>query len=123
MLKDRTNEYYTGLLHYLQGTDDAKLTGGQKYNDTPPSFPWMYFTQISGAGRLHTLSNTEEGMYVCYQVELYNKTSINALRIMANNARVYMFSQGFRTETFRPMDNVADRKINRFVMTFIKLET
>ena len=83
----------------------------------------MYFTQISGAGRLHTLSNTEEGMYVCYQVELYNKTSINDLRKMANNARVYMFSQGFRTETFRPMDNVSDRKINRFVMTFVKLET
>lgn len=130
MVKDRTNEYYTDLLTYMQsGTSEdfpqtyPKLTGGMKYTNTPPSFPWMYMVQIDGRGTAYTLSNGENAVYLAYQIELYEKESLGRCRLMANKCREWLVGSGFQITYFNPVDNVSDRSINRFVIRVAKIET
>ncbi len=130
MVKDRTNQYYTELLEYMQGTPSEefpqtypKLTGGMKYSNTPPSFPWMYMTQIDGRGTAYTLSNGENAISLAYQIEFYDKESLGRCRLMANKAREWLVGTGFQITYFNPVDNVSDRSINRFVIRVTKFES
>lgn len=129
MVKDKTNQYYTELLTHMKSgsTDDfpttyADMTGGSKYTNTPPNFPWMFMKQIGGEGTAYTLSNGEDAINLAYQIEFYEKTSANTCRLMANKAREWWVEQGFRITYFSPMDNISDRTINRFVIRVAKIE-
>lgn len=122
MVKDNTNQYYTDLLKHLQ-TEYAGLQGGQVYKAIPPSFPYMYFKQIEGSGALPTLSNTEEGINFGCEIKFYSNKSASEVRNIANTARGYMVSAGFRCAYFSPVENVSDSSIQQFVARFTKLDT
>lgn len=123
MVKDRTNYYYTKLLEGLQALYDG-MDGAQENNDSPPSFPYMYFFQINGEGAIGTLSGTEDGINLAYEVRFYSKTSPDDVRKIANSARAIMIEKlDFQCAYFRPMENVKDKTIYQFITRFAKLET
>ena len=122
MVKDNTNQYYTDLLKHLQ-TKYTSLQGGQVYKATPLSFPYMYFKQIEGSGALLTLSNTEKGINFGCEIKFYSNKSASEVRNIANAARGYMVSNGFRCTYFSPVENISDSSIQQFIARFTKLDT
>lgn len=123
MVEDKTNYYYTKLLDGLQTLYEG-MDGSQEKNDSPPSFPYMYFFQISGEGAIGTLSGTEDGINLAYEVRFYSKSSPNNVRKIANSARAIMIEKlDFRCTYFQPLENVADSTIYQFITRFAKLET
>ena len=123
MVKDNTNHYYTTLLESLR-KKYTEMDGSQKRNDSPPTFPYMYFHQIDGSGALRTLSGTEKGINLAYEIRFYSKKSPNDVRNIANMAREIMVETlGFSCSYFKPEDNVSDSAINQFIARFTKLET
>ena len=119
MVKDRVNYYYTQLLETLQ--DGYKgMDGSQKYNGSPPSFPYMYFKQIGGSGALATLSGTEEGIDLAIEIRLYSIK--NDVRSMANAARTWAVGNGFHIDYFSPEDNISDISINQFIVRISKTD-
>lgn len=122
MVEDRTNYYYTQLLDNLANTYSG-MDGSQEKNDAPPSFPYMYFKQLNGSTELTTLSGTEDGISLTYEIRFYSSVSPNDVRNIANSARKIMLDMGFSCDYFRPDDNVSDSEIKRFITRFSKLET
>lgn len=123
MVEDRTNYYYTKLLDGLQALYEG-MDGSQEKNDSPPSFPYMYFFQIGGDGAIGTLSGTEDGINLAYEVRFYSKSSPNNVRKIANSARAIMIEKlDFRCTYFQPLENVTDSTIYQFITRFAKLET
>ena len=123
MIKDNTNHYYTVLLDSLQ-EQYSGMDGSKKNNDSPPTFPYMYFRQIDGTGALRTLSGTEMGVNLAYEIHFYSKKSPNDVRNIANAARKIMVETlGFNCSYFQPENNVSDSSINQFITRFTKLET
>lgn len=123
MVEDRTNYYYTKLLSGLQDLYKG-MDGSQENNDSPPSFPYMYFFQINGEGAIGTLSGTEDGINLAYEVRFYSRISPNDVREIANSARAIMVENlDFRCTYFQPLENVKDKTIYQFITRFAKLET
>lgn len=123
MVKDRTNYYYTKLLGGLQELYMG-MDGSQEINGSPPSFPYMNFFQINGEGAIGTLSGTEDGINLAYEVRFYSRTSPNDVREIANSARAIMIEKlDFQCAYFRSMENVKDKTIYQFITRFAKLET
>lgn len=119
MVSDKHNQIYTDLLNHMKSIY-PKLKGGTKYDGNEPKFPYLYFYQIDGTTRLTTLSNTEDGISLVFQIEIYTKGGDNEARKMANEVRAYMISQGFRCMNFIPMQGNSD--VSRFVMRYGRLD-
>lgn len=122
MVKDRTNYYFTQLLGGLQALYNG-MDGSQEKNDSPAIFPYMYFKQINGSIALKTLSGTEDGINLAYEIRFYSKKSPNDVRSIANSAREIMNNLGFDCDYFQPEENVSNSKIKQFITRFSKLET
>jgi hypothetical protein len=112
---------YTELYDYLK-TAFPKLKASQNYNSNPQSFPYMYFFQIDGTTAISTLSDTEDGVSLAFQIEFYTNTSMNDARKIANDARNWMIENSFRCAYFNPVPNVTNSKVNRFVTRFSRLD-
>lgn len=121
-VKDNFNGYYNDLILRLQEEYPA-MRGGTVYKATPPSFPYMYFSQIDGSTALTTLSCTEDGINLGLQTEIYSKVSAEDARGIANSVRGTMIGFGFRCIYFKPVANIGDTSIHRFMARFEKLET
>lgn len=121
-VEDNFFGYYNDLILKLQ-EEYPTMKGGTVYKATPPSFPYIYFSQIGGSTALTTLSGTEEGIDLGLQTEIYSKVSAADARNIANSTRQKMIKFGFTCNYFRPEDNIGDTTIHRFVARFEKLET
>lgn len=121
-VKDNFNSYYNDLILGLK-EEYPEIKGGTVYKGTPPSFPYLYFTQIGGSTSLTTLSGTEDGIDLGLQTEIYSKVSAANARSIANSVRGKMVEFGFHCTYFKPVDNIGDTSIHRFVARFEKLET
>lgn len=122
MVKDNTNKHFTDLLLFLKKRYKG-IAGGQVYKTTPPSFPYMYFKQIDGSTALGTLSNTEDGINLGYEIKFYSKKSPDDVRKIANSAREHMIGNGFNCAYFSSVENVSDSSVFQFLTRFSKLET
>ena len=121
-VKDNYNAYYTKLLNALK-VDYPTLSAGTVYKNTPPKLPYFYFKQIHGTTALTTMSCTEDGINLAFQVDFYSKVSMAEVRGMAVLARRVMTEMGFQCNYFEQMDNTGDTSIYRWVTRFEKLET
>ena len=123
MIKDMTNTYYTKLMEALK-FDYEKISGSQKYVETPPSFPSLYFKQLGAEDTLLTLSGKADGNNLAYEVQIYSNKSNTEARNIANAVRKIMCEDlDFTCTYFQPVENVGTTSINRFVTRFTKLET
>lgn len=119
MVKDKNNQIYTGLMEYMKDIY-PKLKSSQTYPDSPPSFPYLYFFQIDSPTALRTLSNTEDGVHLSFQIELYSDKGMNEARKMADDVREYMISEGF--ECKRHMPSQVPSNSSRFITVFYRLD-
>lgn len=118
MVADKNNKIFTKLMDFLKGEYD-RVYGGQK-SETAPKLPYVYFFQINGSTKLTTLSNTEDGVNLAFQIEVYSDKGMNDARKIANSIREYMIADGFRCNTFRPDSNSTD--VSRFITRFERLD-
>lgn len=118
MVTDKHNKIYTELLQHMKDTYPT-IKGGTEYKDTPPSLPYMYFFQIDASTRLTTLSDTEDGINLAFQIEFYGKGK-DEVRKMANTARSFMISEGFRCQAFMPSQ--VPTNVSRFLTRFGRLD-
>ena len=119
MVQDKNNKIYTELLQSMKVIYPA-LNGGTVLPDEPPKFPYMYFKQIDGATRLTTLSNTEDGINLAFQIEVYTDKGMNLARKISNSIREYMVSEGFRVRVFNPLQTGSN--VSRFVGRYERLD-
>ena len=119
MVKDKHNQIYTELITYMREIYPS-LKGGTVYDENQPKLPFLYFYQIDGSTRLTTLSNTEDGINLAFQIEIYTKDGMNKAREMANSVREFMISKGFRCRAFLPMDGKSN--VSRFVGRYERLD-
>ena len=118
MVKDKTNQIYTELVQSLKD-EYPKLKSGQVYPDTPPKLPYLYFFQIDAPTVLRTLSNTEDGVNLAFQIEVYSDKDMNDARTIANKVRAYMIGEGFECKTFMPSQQPS---VSRFITRFSRLD-
>lgn len=118
MVKDKTNEIYTGLIEYLREIY-PKLKCGQTYNENEVNFPFVYFFLLDEPTKLTTLSRTEDGVNLVYQIEVYTKDGGNNARKIAHDVRTYMVSQGFLVRNFMPIPSPSN--VSRFVGRYERL--
>lgn len=118
MVKDKNNEIYTKLLRHIQGLYPA-VNGGTAFSEKT-KLPFMHFTQLDGSTKLTTLSNTEDGINLAFQIDVYTNTGMNLARNIANDIRAYMISEGFRCRNFMPIDQPSN--VSRFVGRYERLD-
>ena len=121
MIKDPTNKYFDGLSKALKAKY-KDITGSQIFKQTPAKFPCFYFKQLDGTTALQTLSQTEDGISVSYEIRLYSTVSAADVRKMANAAREYMIESGFNCIMFQPFENLIDGSVYQFIGRFRKIE-
>lgn len=119
MVKDKHNQIYDDLYSHMK-ENYPTLKGGTVYNGNDVKFPFLYFYQIDGTTRLTTLSNTEDGINLAFQIEIYTKDGANKAREMANEIRSHMISKGFRCRDFRPLNSDSD--VSRFIGRYERLD-
>lgn len=118
MVTDKNNKIYTELMEFLK-SEYPKIDGGTK-SEAPPTLPYVYFFQLDGRTRLTTLSNTEDGVTLAFQIEIYSDKGMNDARKIANSVRGYMIADGFRCRRFSPDQNSSN--VSRFVTRFQRLD-
>ena len=118
MVSDKHNQIYTELFNYMKSIYPA-LHGGTNYRDGESKLPYLYFFQLDAPTRLTTLSNTEDGISLGFQIEIYSDKE-NTSRIMSNSVREYMIEQGFRCRGFRPIQSASN--VSRFVGRYERLD-
>ena len=119
MVADKHNKIYTALYEYMKDLY-PKLKGGTVYPESEAKLPYMYFFQLDSPTRLTTLSNTEDGINLAFQIEIYSKDGNNNARKMAGDVREFMISDGFRCRTFMPVESASN--VSRFVTRFERLD-
>jgi len=118
MVTDKNNKIYTELMEFLK-SEYPKIDGGTK-SEAPPTLPYVYFFQLDARTRLTTLSNTEDGVTLAFQIEIYSDKGMNDARKIANSVREYMIADGFRCRRFSPDQNSSN--VSRFVTRFQRLD-
>ena len=115
MVTDKNNKIYTELMEFLK-SEYPKIDGGTK-SEAPPVLPYVYFFQLDARTRL---SNTEDGVTLAFQIEIYSDKGMNDARKIANSVREYMIADGFRCRRFSPDQNSSN--VSRFVTRFQRLD-
>lgn len=118
MVEDKHNKIYTELLTYMRNIY-PNFYGGSTY-DEKCKLPYMYFSQIDGATGITTLSNTEDGINLAFQIEIYTDNGINMARKMSNDIRSFMIENGFRCRNFMPLQSLTN--VSRFVGRYERLD-
>lgn len=118
MVEDKTNKIYTELLNHMKDLY-PNLNGGQTFSEKS-KLPYMHFVFLDAPTRLTTLSNTEDGVNLAFQIDIYSDSGMNMARKMSTSIRDYMVSEGFRCRTFRPI--VQPTNISRFVGRYERLD-
>lgn len=116
MVQDKVNKIYTDLYNHMKSLY-PKLGGGTEYNEKV-KLPFMHFFLIDNPTVLTTLSNTEDGTNLSFQIDVYTKDDNE--REMANDIRSYMISEGFTCRQFMPFQQSSD--VSRFVTRFRRLD-
>lgn len=119
MVEDKNNKIYTELYDYMKSLYPS-LKGGTSLEDTPTKLPYLYFFQLDAPTRLTTLSNTEDGINLAFQIEIYTKGGKNEARKMANDVRAFMIEEGFRCRNFLPIQDTSN--VSRFVGRYERLD-
>lgn len=119
MVKDKTNQIYTELVEAIRDSYPS-LKSGMTYPETTPKFPYLYFFQIDAPTALRTLSNTEDGVNLAFQIEIYSDKGMNDARKIANEVRAYMIGEGFECKTFMPSQQPSN--VSRFLTRFRRLD-
>lgn len=119
MVKDNHNKVYTELMTYLKGLY-PDIVGSTVYSETAPKFPYVFFFQVDAPTALTTLSQTEDGVSVSYQVEVYSDKGSNTARKISNSVRLFMTDQGFVCRRFRPIER--NSAISQFVSIYNRLD-
>ena len=120
MVQDKNNMIFTNLMDYLK-TEYPKIDGGTKADtEKIPSFPYVYFFQIDASTRLTTLSNTEDGINLAFQIEVYTDKGINKAREISNAIRNFMIEEGFICQTFNPVQIPSN--VSRFIARYGRLD-
>ena len=119
MVSDKHNQIYTALYNYMKKIYPT-INGSTVYNENISSFPYLYFFQIDGSTRLTTLSNTEDGINLAFQIDIYTNKGQNQARKMANDVRNHMIQNGFRCRTFMPVNETSN--VSRFVGRYERLD-
>ena len=105
-------------MEYLR-EEYSPIYGGQK-SDSAPKLPYVYFFQIDGATELTTLSDTEDGISLAFQIEVYTDKGMNEARKIANSIRTYMIQNSFKCRTFIP--DQSSLNVSRFLTRFRRLD-
>lgn len=119
MVADKNNQIYTELIQYLKGIYPV-LYSGTGYPSSIPKFPYVYFYQLDAPTRLTTLSNTEDGVNLAFQIEVYTDNGMNKARKISNDIRTYMIEDGFKCRTFMPIQDPSN--VSRFVGRYERLD-
>ena len=119
MVQDKHNQIYTELITYMREIN-PNMAGGTTYSDGV-KLPYLYFHQIDGSTELTTLSNTEDGINLAFQIEIYTSEGINMARKYANDVREFMIENSFRCRNFMPL-TASSTKVSRFVARYERLD-
>jgi len=115
---DRSNYLFTQVKTAL-GTNIKDAS--QTYQDTPASFPYMFFNQIGNESTADDLDNSENAVNTTVEITFYatGATRLSTCKSLMAIADEKMRSMGFR-RTFGPQQitNVADTTICRYVARF-----
>jgi len=118
VVSDKTNKIYTGLVEFLKEYH-PKVKCGTSYSETV-KLPYVYFFLLDEPTRLTTLSNTEDGVNLVYQIEVYTTDGSDKTRKIAHDIRSYMVGLGFKIRTFMPVQTPSN--ISRFVIRCERLD-
>lgn len=118
MVADKNNKIYTELLDYMKSYYPA-LSGGTAFSGKV-ELPYLHFIFLDAPTRLTTLSNTEDGVNLAFQIDIYTDSGLTMARKMAYDVRNYMIEMGFRCVTFMPI--VQPQNVSRFVGRYERLD-
>lgn len=116
MVKDKTNRIYTDLYNHMKSLY-PNLDGGTEYNEKV-KLPFMHFFMIDNPTALTTLSDTEDGTSLSYQIDIYTKD--DKAREMANKVREFMIGESFTCRQFMPFQSSSN--VSRFITRFRRLD-
>lgn len=95
------------------------MNGGQTYSEKS-HLPYMHFVLLDAPTKLTTLSNTEDGVNLAFQIDIYTDTGMNMARKISTAIRTYMIEEGFRCRTFMPI--IQPTNVSRFVSRYERLD-
>ena len=119
MVSDKTNKIYTELIEYIKSIY-PDIKSGTTYNENKVEFPYIYFFLVDMPTKLTTLSNTEDGVGLVYQIEVYTDKGADKARKIAYEVRTHMISEGFTCKNFMPVPSATN--VSRFVTRFERLD-
>lgn len=124
-VKDKIPDYFDKLVTaLLDEYGDGSVSYSRNYNDSPPSFPHIYFKRLDSSDALPTLSGNSKGMNNSIEINAYHNEGIAKAEDFAMFVRRTMTDEiGLRCTYFNQVDNVSDKKIIRYVMRFKTLST
>ena len=118
MVEDKSNKIYTELLEYMRSIYPS-LNGGTTFSEKS-KLPFMHFVLLDAPTKLTTLSNTEDGVNLAIQIDIYSDGGMNLAKKMSYEVRNYMMENGFRCRTFMPI--VQPSNVSRFVARYERLD-
>ena len=119
MVTDKNNKIFTELVSYIKDLYPS-INYSTGYPENLAKFPAMFFTQIEASTKLTTLSNTEDGVTLAYQIDVYTNDGANKARKIANDIRTFMIDSSFRCINFMPVPQPSN--VSRFVARYERLD-
>lgn len=118
MVEDKSNKIYTELLEYMKSIYPS-LNGGTAFSEKS-KLPYMHFVLLDAPTKLTTLSNTEDGVNLAIQIDIYSNEGMNSAKKMSYAVREHMLENGFHCRTFMPI--VQPTNVSRFVGRYERLD-
>ena len=126
VVKDNVPRYFNDLVVAVKKKYET-VTYTQLKNNSPASFPHLYFHQLASFDVLPTLSNTHEGMDLNIEVQAYHNSGISEARKFADFIKRVMtdttYGMDFECTHYSQVENASDSKVIYFVLRFHKTET
>ncbi len=122
MVKDMVNTYFNGVVEAFKA-EYGDFTYSQTRNDSPKTYPSVYFRQLGGEDAALTLSGTAEAQVLDIEIQIAHNKTVGKTREMADFIRGVMNEQGFRCTMFSPLESATDGSVKVFVARYSKLET
>ena len=118
---DRSNYLFTQVKTAL-GTNIKDAS--QTYQDTPASFPYMFFNQIGNESTADDLDNSDNAVNTTVEITFYatGATRLSTCKSLMATADEKMRSMGFR-RIYGPkqITNISDTSICRYVARFSRV--
>ena len=122
MVKDKIPDYYDTLIRALVDEYGDNFSHTRKYENSPSSFPHLYFKVISSSDIALAQNGEIYGRSYGVEINVYHNEGVSEAEEFAETVRRIMTSTQYdirmNCKYFDQVDNPADSSIVRYILRF-----